>query len=112
MAISPGTYSFSLRRRADYPLQLQFLDSNREPINLTGWTVQAQLWSQHRTTKHADLAVTYTDRATGLVELVITDEQTTTLPGEVFYDVLLTNPSGLKEYYLEGQIKVLEGYTA
>jgi hypothetical protein len=26
--------------------------------------------------------------------------------------VLLTNPSGLKEYYLEGIIYVSEGYTA
>ena len=44
--------------------------------------------------------------------IALTDEQTATLPNEVYYDVLLTNPSGLKEYYLEGIIYVSEGYTA
>ena len=29
----------------------------------------------------------------------------------VYYDVLLTDPNGLKEYYLEGIIYVSQGYT-
>ena len=36
----------------------------------------------------------------------------TFIPLILKYDVLLTNPSGLKEYYLEGNINVSEGYTA
>jgi hypothetical protein len=42
----------------------------------------------------------------------LTDDQTATFPDEAYYDVLLTNPSGLKEYYLEGLVFVSEGYTA
>jgi hypothetical protein len=30
--------------------------------------------------------------------------QTTLFPDEAYYDVLLTNPAGLKEYYLEGLV--------
>ena len=86
MAISPGIYNISLQRRADYSITLQFKDSNDAAVNLTGWTVAAQAWNQARTSKYADFTVTY--------------------------DVLLTNPSGLKEYYLEGTIYVSEGYTA
>lgn len=112
MAISPGTYNISLQRRADYSITLQFKDSNDAAINLTGWTVAAQAWNQGRTTKYADFTVTYTDRATGTVAIALTDEQTALLPNEAYYDVLLTNPSGLKEYYLEGIIYVSEGYTA
>jgi hypothetical protein len=112
MAISPGTYNISLQRRADYSVTLQFKDSSGTAINLTGWTVEAQAWNQGRTTKHADFTVTYTDRATGTVAIALTDEQTATLPNEAYYDVLLTNGSGLKEYYLEGIIYVSEGYTA
>jgi hypothetical protein len=112
MAISPGTYNISLQRRADYSVTLQFKDSSGTAINLTGWTVEAQAWNQGRTTKYADFAVTYTDRATGTVAIALTDEQTATLPNEAYYDVLLTNGSGLKEYYLEGIIYVSEGYTA
>jgi hypothetical protein len=112
MAISPGTYNISLQRRADYSITLQFKDSNDAPINLTGWTVAAQVWNQARTTKYADFTVTYTNRVTGTVAIALTDDQTAILPDEAYYDVLLTNPSGLKEYYLEGIIYVSEGYTA
>ena len=112
MAVAPGTYNISLQRRADYYIALQFKDSANTAINLTGWTVAAQAWNQARTTKYADFAVTYTSRSTGLVSIALTAVQTATLPNEAFYDVLLTNTAGLKEYYLEGIIYVSEGYTA
>jgi hypothetical protein len=112
MAISPGTYNISLQRRADYSITLQFKDSTDAAINLTGWTVAAQVWNQDRTTKYADFAVTYTNLVTGTIAIALTDEQTALFPNEAYYDVLLTNPSGLKEYYLEGIVYVSEGYTA
>lgn len=112
MAISPGTYNITLQRRADYSITLQFKDSAGAPINLTGWTVAAQAWNQGRTSKYADFTVTYTNRSTGTVAIALTDEQTAIFPNEAYYDVLLTNDSGLKEYYLEGIIYVSEGYTA
>ena len=112
MAISPGQYNFSLQRRADHSITLQFNDSANAAINLTGWTVAAQVWNLDRSTKYADFTVTYTNRVTGTIAIALTDDQTTTLPNEAYYDVLLTNPSGLKEYYLEGIIYVSEGYTA
>jgi hypothetical protein len=112
MAITPGTYNISLQRRADYSVQLQFKDSAGTPINLTGWTVAAQAWNETRATKYADFTVTYTNRSTGTVAISLTDEQTATFPDQLQYDVLLTNTSGLKEYYLEGAIFVSEGYTA
>jgi hypothetical protein len=112
MAISPGTYNISLQRRADYSITLQFKDSTDAAINLTGWSVAAQAWNQARTSKYADFTVTYTNRLTGTVAIALTDDQTAIFPDEAYYDVLLTNPSGLKEYYLEGIVYVSEGYTA
>ena len=112
MAVSPGTYNITLQRRADYSVALQFKDSTDTTINLTGWTAAAQVWNQNRTTKYADFTVTYTNRSTGTIEIALSDTDTATFPNEAYYDVLLTNPSGLKEYYLEGIIYVSEGYTA
>lgn len=43
--------------------------------------------------------------------IALSDDDTTDFPDELRYDVLLTNPSGLKEYYLEGIIYVDQGYT-
>jgi hypothetical protein len=112
MAVQPGTYNISLQRRADYSVQLQFKDSTNTPINLTSWTVAAQVWNQGRTTKYADFTVVYTNRSTGTVTISLSDTDTALFPNEAYYDVLLTNPSGLKEYYLEGLVYVSEGYTA
>ena len=112
MAVSPGTYDITLQRRADYSVTLQFKDSSNNAIDLTGWTAAAQVWNQNRTTKYADFTVTYTNRSTGTIEIALSDTDTATFPNEAYYDVLLTNPSGLKEYYLEGILYVSEGYTA
>lgn len=112
MAVYPGTYNIRLQRRADYSVTLQFKDSTGAPINLTGWTAYAQAWNKNRTTKYADFTVTYTSRPNGQIAIALTDTQTTSFPGECYYDVLLENPSGLREYYLEGTIYVSEGYTA
>lgn len=111
MSIEPGQYNISVQRRADYDLQLRFKDSAGADLNLTGWTVYAQVWDQNRSTKYADFAVTYTDRATGQVSIALTDTQTAVFPNEVFYDVMLENTSGLRNYYLEGIVYVSEGYT-
>lgn len=111
MAISPGTYNFTVQRGADHELALIFKDSTNAVINLTGWTVTSQAWNQGRTTKYADFTVTYTNRTAGSVKLSLSDSDTVNFPDELNYDVLLENPSGLKEYYLEGIIYVAQGYT-
>ena len=113
MAISPGTYNMTVQRRSDHNIQLVFKDSNNDAINLTGFTVEAQVWEETRTTKYADFGITYTNRVTGTVDIALTDTQTATFSPDILqYDVLLTNGAGLKEYYLEGTIFVSEGYTA
>ena len=111
MAISPGTYNFTVQRGADHELALVFKDSDDAVINLTDWTVTSQAWNQARTTKYADFTVTYTDRSAGSVKIALSDSDTVDFPDELYYDVLLENPSGLKEYYLEGIIYVAQGYT-
>lgn len=111
MAISPGIYNIPIQRRADYYVTLQFKDSTGVAINLTGWTADAEMWNKQRTTKYVDFTVTYTNLAAGTISLALTDTQTTTLPTKAYYDVLLINPSGLREYYLEGSVDVYEGYT-
>lgn len=112
MSVSPAPYNIAPQRRADYILSLQFKDSTNVAINLTGYIVYAQVWDKSRTTKYADFTVTYVDRAQGRVKIALSDTQTTTLPDECFYDVMLENPSGIREYYLEGNVYVSQGYTS
>ena len=112
MAISPATYDMTVQRASDHSIQLIFRDSNNDFISLNGYTVEAQVWDESRSNKYADWAVTYTNRGNGTVDIALTDTQTATFtPNELKYDVLLTDPNGLKEYYLEGTIYVSQGYT-
>jgi len=103
MAIEPGIYNFTLQRRSDHTIPLVFKDGNNNAINLTGFTVAAQVWEE---------TVTYTNRVTGSVSITLTDTQTATFTPDILkYDVLLVDAAGAKEYYLEGTIFVSEGYT-
>ena len=113
MAIIPGKKNFTIQRRADFPIKLTFKDSTGSAINLSGYTVAAQVYDESRSTKYADWTVAYTNRSGGTVDISLTDTQTATFtPNILFYDVLLTEPSGSKNYYLEGKLFVSEGYTA
>ena len=113
MAIIPGKKNFTVDRRADFPIRLTFKDSTGSAINLSGYTVAAQVYNEDRSTKFADWTVAYTDRNNGIVDISLTDTQTATFtPSILFYDVLLTEPSGSKNYYLEGKLFISEGYTA
>jgi hypothetical protein len=102
----------TVQRRSDHKIKLVFKDSNNSAINLTGYTVAAQVWDEPRSNKYADWTVTYTNRAAGTVHIALTDTQTADFTPEVLkYDVVLTDTNGLKEYYLEGTIFVSEGYS-
>jgi hypothetical protein len=113
MAVIPGKKNFTVQRRADFPLRLTFKDSTGSAINLTGFTVAAQVYDDSRTTKYADFTVAYTNRTGGIVDISLSDTDTANfIPDILKYDVLLTDGSGNKEYYLEGTLFISEGYTA
>jgi len=113
MAIAPGTYNMTVQRRSDHSVPIVLKDNSGTAINLTGFTVAAQVWDESRSTKYADWAITYTDRGNGIIDMNLADTDTANFtPDILFYDVLLTEPGGNKNYYLEGKLFVSEGYTA
>ena len=112
MSVQPGQHNITVQRRADFELQLQFKDSNDAAIDITGWTAYAQVWDAARSVKYADFSVAYTNRVQGIIKITLTDVQTAAFPNEAYYDVLLEDTAGLRNYYLEGIVYVSEGYTA
>ena len=112
MAIIAGDYDFTVQRRADHAEPIRITDSNDDPVNLTGFTIAAQVWDKERTGKYADFTVAYTNRTNGEFEISLTYIQTEQFtPNELVYDVLILNGSGKREYYIQGNIFVSEGYT-
>ena len=112
MTVKPGTYNITLQRRASYSLGLQFKDDQDAPIDLTGATVISQAWDEPRNKKFADFSITYVNRINGQITLNLTANQTETLPNEAYYDVLVEESNGDKNYYLEGKITVSQGYSS
>ena len=112
MSVQPGTHNFTLQRRADYSLLLQFKDSTDSAIDLSGYTALAQAWNAGRVKKYADFSVAYTNRSNGQITISLTDDQTATFPDTLYYDVRLEDNAGTKQYYLQGVITVSEGYSA
>lgn len=111
MTALPASYAICPRRRADYVLSLQFKDPSAVPIDITGWTVLAQMWEKSRNRKLADFGVTILDAEEGRVELTLDYETTAELPDTAYYDVLVIDLGERHQYYLEGDVRVAQGYT-
>jgi len=112
MAIIAGTYDFTVQRRADHTESIRITDSNDDPVDLSGATIAAQVWDKERTGKYADFQIAYTNRTNGEFTISLTSSQTLQFtPNELAYDILILNSAGKREYYLEGNIFVSEGYT-
>lgn len=116
MAVNAGVKDFDVTRRNDFPIRLTFKDSLGSAIDLTGYTVDAEVYSEtvdgFRDTKYADWSITYTNRTSGIVDIALTDTQTATFnKHELKYDVQLTEPNGQKFQYLRGTLYINEGYS-
>ncbi|MFZ9656060.1 MAG: hypothetical protein ACO29V_10455 [Limnohabitans sp.] len=110
--MNPGTYNIRPQRRADFQLNLTFKTSEGVPIDLSDFTVLAQVWDKCRTTKYGDFTVDTADEVDGNVILTLGYAITEVLPDEAYYDVMLIDDSsGLRSYYLEGIVRPSEGYT-
>ena len=113
MAVAPGTYDMTIQRRSDHTVSVTLKDSGGSAVNLTGYTLASQVWDSGRSTKAADATVSVTNASGGAFDWKLTDTQTTAYTADEYkYDVRLTNPAGLHEYWIEGTIYMDEGYTA
>ena len=113
MAVAPGTYDMTIQRRSDHTVSVTLKDSGGSAVNLTGYTLASQVWDSGRSTKAADATVSVTNASGGAFDWKLTDTQTTGFTADEYkYDVRLTNPAGLHEYWIDGTIYMDEGYTA
>ena len=86
-------------------------DGSFLPMDITGFTVIAQVWDEEREIKYADFSVVIVDAVNGKFDLKLSNSQTLNFPDELKYDIVLINGLGEREPYVRGSIKVLEGYS-
>ena len=109
--IQPGDYDITIQQNGDFDMIFQFKDSAGDPINLTGSTVEAELWTEGKHAKLADFVVTIVDVLLGKVKISLTDATTAKLPESGYYDIRITDVYGNSYYWVRGQAIVAIGYT-
>jgi hypothetical protein len=109
--ITPATLDITVQQNATFTLSLQLKDSTGAALNMTGYTVAAQIWTANRSNKLADLAVSWDAQALGKLTLTLAASATTKLGSDGRWDLLVTNPDGTKDYWLRGAVSTQIGYT-
>ena len=75
--------------------------------DLTGFTGTCKMQRTLNLGSLTDLSVSFTNRANGKVRISLTNTQTANIPdGKYFYELMLTDPSGIVERVIEGVVIV------
>lgn len=109
--MTPASYNITIPQRADFSLDLQLKDSTGTPLNLTGYSAEAEVWTTGRTNLLANMVVTWTDRSLGKMNLSIPYSVTSTINSVGVWDLLLVSPSGKRDYWIRGKTALAVGYT-
>lgn len=109
--IRPATYSLRIPQRATLE-EPMVLKAGGVAVNLTGYTVLASIWKdERRREKLADLTVVYVNRAQGSIKLSLDRNITRTITRSGFWDLLVIEPGGAADYWLEGPAPLDIGLT-
>lgn len=109
--ISPCDYDIVIPQRATFSQQFQLRDSEGDPLDMTGYSVSAQIWTPGKTVKLADFTIDWVDQDTGQFRLILPAAVTREMTADGYWDLLVTQPNGTKDYWLRGAATLDAGYT-
>jgi hypothetical protein len=109
--IQPAKFDLIIQQGATFTVSLQLKDGAGAALNMTGYTVTAQVWSAGRVSKMADLLFRWDAQTEGRFTLYLPAAQTTAVSPAGVWDMLVTNPDGTKDYWLRGSVSTEIGYT-
>ena len=105
--MEPATHDLTIYRDRDFS-QTFYLKTLGDPMDLTDYTGKAEI---RENKDAAALIVAFqvtVDPLIGSIVISLTDTQTMLLPdGLTSWDLVLTDPHGLRQNYIEGQVKVV-----
>lgn len=109
--IQPGSYDITIQQNGDFDQIFQLKASNGVGVNLTGSTVEAEIWTEGKRSKLANFTVTMVDATIGKFKLSLSDAITATLIETAYYDIRVTDASGNSYYWVRGRAIIDVGYT-
>lgn len=109
--IQPGYYDIVIQQSGDFDQTFQLKDSSGAGINLSGSTVEAEIWTAGKKAKLVDFTVTMIDASIGKFKITLTDTQTGNLLQSAYYDIRVTDAAGISYYWVRGEAILETGYT-
>ena len=109
--VDPGVLDITIHQGATFNLDLQYLDSTGNGVDMTGYIVESKIVDRTSTSTLATFTTTFTDRSTGKFNLKLSSAVITGITAEGLYDVLVTEAAGDKFFLLQGRTKLDPGIT-
>jgi hypothetical protein len=108
--VDPARYDITIHQGATFDLPLQYMASG-VPVNMTGYSIDAELWNKTGTVKLSDFSVPWVAQVSGMFKLRLASTATSGITEQGQYDVMFTEPSGDKYYALQGTAFIDLGLT-
>jgi hypothetical protein len=109
--MTPAVDNIVIQQGGTFSRRYRFKDGTGAPLNMIGYSVSAQVWTQLKTAKLADFTVTWNNQALGDFTISLTPSTTRELDKSAFWDLLVTNPNQTKDYWVRGRATLDVGYT-
>jgi hypothetical protein len=103
--VQPAVLDITIRQRATFRQHFNL------PIDMTGYEVAAQVWSEKRRGKIIEFDIEWTDQANGEFDLVASYTQTEKFTKDGEWDLMLIYPNNERHYWIEGKAIFDPGYT-
>jgi len=92
---------------SDYSNIITVAATNGQPLNLTGYTVAAQMRKSYKSSLAYSFTASIYDANAGKIRLQLTPSQSESIPaGRWLYDVEITSPTNSKKRVVEGIVTV------
>lgn len=107
-----GFVELTLEQGASFSVSMDLKDSAGGILNLSGYSVAAQMRKSYYSTSATDFTISVTDAGAGQITMTMTAANTANVtPGRYVYDVLLTSGAGVKSRIIEGIVTALPSVT-
>jgi|688.fasta_scaffold253925_5 hypothetical protein len=100
--MEPACFPITITQGATFDLEVAWQDSNEIGINMSGWTLKADLYNRLGTQKLASFVLPWSNQASGIFRLTMAASTTSGITENGQYDVFATDPSGRVYCPLEG----------
>lgn len=106
--VVPATLDLAARQNADFRRRLTMRDEAGDPIDLTGFVIDADITDTADRNIIATFSHTVVDAANGIFDLILPKTVSVALvPGNYGWDLSLTSGIGERGYYITGTLTII-----